>query len=71
MGDRIHMPVVKIGFARRDGRKDFSDEEVLGSSLGPALAQGALAQGALPAISEAEAHVIDVDAFLYFYPLIN
>ena len=27
MGDRIHMPVVKIGFAGRDGRKDLADEE--------------------------------------------
>jgi hypothetical protein len=27
MGNRLHMPVVKIGFARRDGRKDLLDEE--------------------------------------------
>jgi hypothetical protein len=27
MDDRIHMPVMKIGFAGRHGRKDFADEE--------------------------------------------
>jgi len=27
IGDRIHVPVVRIGFAGRDGRKDLADEE--------------------------------------------
>jgi hypothetical protein len=35
----------------------------LGLLLGPALASGAIAQGALPAISETEAHAIGVDAY--------
>jgi len=43
----------------------------LGLLLGPALAQGAIAQGALPAITEAEAHAIAVDAYIYFYPLLS
>ena len=43
----------------------------MGLLLGPALAQGAIAQGGLPAITEAEAHAIAVDAYIYFYPLMS
>jgi hypothetical protein len=43
----------------------------LGLLLGPALAQGAIAQGAQPAITEAEAHAIGVDAYVYFYSLLS
>jgi hypothetical protein len=43
----------------------------LGLLLGPALAQGAIAQGALPAITEGEAHAIGVDAYVYFYSLVT
>jgi hypothetical protein len=38
---------------------------------GPVLAQGAIAQGAPPAITEVEAHAIAVDAYIYFYPLLS
>jgi hypothetical protein len=39
--------------------------------LGPALAPGAIAQGAPPPITEQEAHAIGVDAYVYFYPLVT
>ena len=39
--------------------------------IGPALAPGAMAQGASPKITEAEAHAIGVDAYVYFYSLLS
>lgn len=39
--------------------------------LSPALIQGAIAQGTQPALTEAEAQAIGVDAYIYFYPLIS
>jgi hypothetical protein len=39
--------------------------------VGSALAPPAVAQGGLPAITEAEAHAIAVDAYIYFYPLLS
>jgi hypothetical protein len=43
----------------------------LGLLFGPALAQGAIAQGAPSAITEAEAHAIGVDAYVYLYSLVT
>jgi hypothetical protein len=41
---------------------------MLGST---AIAQGSRAQTAPSAITEAEAHAVGVDAYIYFYPLIS
>src|SRR4051812_42142387 len=43
----------------------------LGLLFGPALGQGAIAQNASSPITEAEAHAIAVDAYVYFYPLLS
>jgi hypothetical protein len=43
----------------------------LGLLLGPALASGAIAQGAQPAITEEQAHAIGVDAYVYLYSLVT
>ena len=43
----------------------------LGLLLGLVLAPAAYAQGAPPAITEAEAHAIGVDAYVYFYSLVT
>ena len=43
----------------------------VGLFLSLGFAQGAMAQGAVPAITETEAHAIAVDAYLYFYPLVS
>src|ERR1700730_18240033 len=43
----------------------------LGLLVAPALTPAATAQGSPPAINEAEAHAIAVDAYVYFYPLVT
>jgi hypothetical protein len=51
------------------------NRHVIGLSLGlllcSALSQAAPAQAAQPTITEAEAHAIAVDAYVYFYPLLS
>ena len=42
-----------------------------GSALAPAAMAQGTAQAAPPAITEAEAHAIAVDAYIYFYPLLS
>ncbi len=42
-----------------------------GSALAPAAMAQGTAQGAPPTITEAEAHAIAVDAYIYFYPLLS
>src|SRR5712671_2441522 len=43
----------------------------LGLLLGSALTIPAMAQSASTPITEAEAHAIAVDAYIYFYPLLS
>jgi hypothetical protein len=43
----------------------------LGLLISPALAPAAMAQGAAPAITEAEAQATGIDAYVYFYPLVT
>src|ERR1700724_3159565 len=43
----------------------------LGLLLGPALAQGVIAQGTPPALPEQEAHALGVDAYLHLYSLVT
>ena len=64
-------PLTKTDPARGGRHEQKPATSTLGLLLGLALAPAAYAQGAPPAITEAEAHAIGVDAYVYFYPLVT